>query len=264
MKEKKLFLALSVEASSPLNWEGEKMILEKNRHITLSFLGNQEENRIKALLDQIVVPSIGFAGICTDILFLPEKRPHVVAWEVDWLSQASRFEQFRQHIESILDKEEVDRKNEKRPFFPHITIGRNPREKEKWISSFCPIPFCTPSFCLFQSLGNSEYKKLWEKKSLLPYEEFPHTADLAFYIRGYSLRDLHFHAQLALASFFPPILEFMQASQDNCSIDEAIFRLNEVITKADIEMGTPFKAVSHHGDLSQEEDHMIWELIIDV
>jgi hypothetical protein len=40
--------------------------------------------------------------------------------------------------------------------------------------------------------------------------------------------------------------------------------LNEAIARVDEQMGTPFKAVSFHGDIQEEEGVLKWEMIVDV
>lgn len=264
MEEKRLFIALSIDIPWPSQLGEGRLLSEENRHITLSFLGNQNPEKISSIFDMIQPPSLGFAGICKEILFLPPKSPHLVAWKIDWMDEDKKINALLSRIDAILNEHKIVRKREKRDFLSHVTIARDPKNIEEWREKFSSLPLITPSLVLFESKGNSTYKKLAEKKLLLPFEEFSHTADLALYVRGFDYSQIHLHAQLALSFFFPPILDFLQPRIETESIDEIIISLNDMVTKADIVIGAPFKAVSFHGQVKQEKDHLVWEMIIDV
>jgi RNA 2',3'-cyclic 3'-phosphodiesterase len=109
-----------------------------------------------------------------------------------------------------------------------------------------------------------EYQSLWEIPLLSPFEEFEHTADIAFLVRGTTPQELHRNAQLALAFKFPKILPFFSKRLQD-TLDEIIIALNEMVGKADAECGCPFKAVSFHGQIKAEEENLLhWEMIVDV
>ncbi len=240
------------------------MIPEDTRHLTLAFLGEVSYSKLKAILPSIPRPSfeIGPAGIAKELIFLPKQRGRVVALSVDWLDPETRLNTYQQELSEWLQNHGYPL--DKRPFFPHLTIARAPFDKEQWEEQFAPLPFFIKAIHLYQSLGNLEYQSLWEIPFLPPFEEFEHTADIAFLIRGDCMQQLHQHAQLALAFKYPPLIKFYSSHLQN-SLDEIIIALNELVAKADTEFGCPFKAVSFHGSIKSEKNNMLsWEMIVDV
>jgi RNA 2',3'-cyclic 3'-phosphodiesterase len=48
-------------------------------------------------------------------------------------------------------------------------------------------------------------------------------------------------------------------------IDQLVIALNQAVSQEDQERGCPFKAVSFHGEIHQEEGQLLtWEMIVDV
>jgi len=108
------------------------------------------------------------------------------------------------------------------------------------------------------------YKSLWEIPLLPPFEEFEHTADIAFLLRGNTPEELHRHAELALSFKFPPLIEFFSAEKQH-TVQEIVIALNVLIGKADQIYGCPLKAVSFHGNIAQGPHNLLyWEMIVDV
>jgi RNA 2',3'-cyclic 3'-phosphodiesterase len=264
----RLFFGAHIEAPwsyiYPQGYPKGRLIPEKTRHLTFAFLGACSLGSIQHLVDSAPpLPFlIGSAGVSRKLLFIPPEKPHVVALAVEWLDTPSPFDRHQNTFVNWL-KAQGYPINEK-PFFPHITLARAPLDLQTWEESFSPLPLFVTGLHLYQSMGNLEYKSLWETPLLPPFEELEHTADLAFHIKGSSMQQLHTHAELALAFQFPPLVHhFAQTAQD--SLKEIIISLNEMVSKADMEFGCPFKAVSFHGEIEKDAKQLLhWNMIVDV
>ena len=260
----RLFFGAQAEAPWPIDYPPARMIPEETRHLTLAFLGENAYSKLKDLLPEIPRPSfeIGPAGIAKELIFLPKQASRVVAMSIDWLDADARLNIYQHALAQWLQNHGYPL--DQRPFFPHLTIARAPFDKEIWKEQFTPLPFFIKAIHLYQSLGNLQYQSLWEIPFLPPFEEFEHTADIAFLIRGNCIAELHQHAQLALSFKFPPMVQFYSSHLQN-SLDEIIISLNELIAKADAEIGCPFKAVSFHGSIKPDKKNLLcWEMIVDV
>ncbi len=262
-KSKRLFFGAHVEAPWPKHYPSARMIDEKTRHITLAFLGEQLLSKWDSLQALIPIPSfrLGPVGIADQLVFLPPEQSRVAALSVRWLDPMHALNHYQTLLANWLNEQGYSL--DKRPFFPHITLARTPFDQEDWLREFCPLPIFVSAICLYQSLGNLQYEPIWQWPLLPPFEEFEHTADIAFLIRGMSMQELHLHAQLALAFKFPPLVDFLSTHLQN-SLNEIIISLNEIVARADTEMGCPFKAISFHGEVKIEADMLMWEMIVDV
>lgn len=131
---KRIFIAISTppgdsllkmvtSLKTSLAGENIKWADEKNMHLTLAFLGDTEEKRIKSLIK-------GLAGICSDFdrfsivlssagVFKNYRDPRVI-WA--GINQSERLESLNKKIINYLG--ESGFVVEDRPFRPHITLGR--------------------------------------------------------------------------------------------------------------------------------------------
>lgn len=261
---KRLFFGLEVEAAwnHPLP-EG-RILKEENRHVTLVFLGDRS---LSGLLEDLKdFPDegsrLGLAGKCNHLLFLPKRGPHVVAAEVDWLDP-QEFLQIHQGLTSWLS--EHGHAVESRELLAHVTMARTPFHAKEWKEAFTPFPLITKSLHLYESLGNLNYKPVWSLPFLPPIEEIEHTADIAYRIRAQNIPQLFLHAQIALAFKFPAMLPHFSDGTGVQNLDDVIIHLNGVVSRADAEVGCPFKAVSFHGKIIKDKDgFLLWEMIVDV
>jgi len=96
------------------------------------------------------------------------------------------------------------------------------------------------------------------------FTELDHTADIAFRIFGESLEEIYLHAFAALSFKFIEFLTFLRPAEGIDSIDEIVIRLNESIAYADQAFRCPYKAVSFHGGVVQDENILHWDMIVDV
>lgn len=261
---RRLFFGAQVLAPWPKEYPPARMAPEKTRHLTLAFLGQSSFSKFKTIFPYIPRPSfvIGLAGIAKELIFLPKDKSRVVALSIEWLNADSMLNNYQKKLANWLKNQ--GHTLDKRPFFPHLTIARAPFDKKQWQAHFTPLPFFIKAIHLYQSLGNLQYQSLWECPLLSPFEEFEHTADIAFLIHGCSIQELHQHAQLALAFKFPSMIKFYTSQLQN-SLEEIVISLNDMVAHADTEFGCPFKAVSFHGSIYSDEHNILhWEMIVDV
>ncbi|NGX28683.1 MAG: RNA 2',3'-cyclic phosphodiesterase [Candidatus Anoxychlamydiales bacterium] len=267
-EKKRIFFGFEIETLWQDIPKEKKVIEEKNRHITLLFLGENNlsdvEKYLKDLpiLDEKIAP-VGFFDKC---LFLPEKRPRLVAYRVDFLNKKSQIEKFQNQLFEFFQNKKFEIKHNHNFFLPHVTICRNNFDINKWKDSFIKTPLYLKSFNLFESLGGSVYKTLWKKIFVQkPFLEIPHTADIAYLIKGANFSDLLYNSFIALSFKCLSFLNYFKELKDVKTIDDVIINLNEVITKAEIAgEHLPFKAVCFHADIIKKDDIFIWEMIVDV
>ncbi len=261
---RRLFFGAQTEAPWPKSYPPARLIPEETRHLTLAFLGETPFSKLKSLLPSTPRPSfaIGLAGVAKEIIFLPPDVGRVAALSCDWIHSQEALSNYQKELSVWLAAQGYAL--DKRPSFPHITIARAPLDKAEWKQQFSPLPFFIKAIHLYQSLGNLQYESLWSHSLLAPFEEFEHTADIAFHIRGMTIEEIHGHAQLALAFHFPPLVRFFTSDWAR-NFEEMIISLNEVIGIADAELGCPFKAVSFHGTIRPDAQKILnWEMIVDV
>lgn len=264
MDNQRLFFGVQVEAPWPHELPQGRILAEDVRHITVAFLGNGNFANLHSNLTAIPLPDfkIGFAAIADNLIFLPRETPRVVAATVHWLNGFHSLLDWQQLLVQWLIS--LGFHMDKRPFLPHITVARRPFDPDSWKKAFHPLPFVAKAIHLYESLGNLQYKPIWTHRLIPPFEELDHTADIAFLIRGASLQEIHLNAQIAMSFKHPSLIRYF--AKNLCSsLNEIIIDLNRMITEIDSEEGSPFKAVSFHGQVKQTSEHILtWEMIIDV
>ncbi|NGX61447.1 MAG: RNA 2',3'-cyclic phosphodiesterase [Chlamydiae bacterium] len=263
-KQKRLFFGLEALAPWPENYPQGRLLKPKDRHLTLAFLGNTDFPKLEKALSSFPSPpfTLGFTGIFDQCLFLPSRDPRVVAWNILWNEKSDLLEGYYHDLIEWLKSHGFSPVT-KHGFTPHATLCRAPFNKRVWEKSFSPLPFSTGSLHLYESLGHSTYQKIWSYSLSPPFEEIEHTADLAFLVRGKDFSTLLAHAETALAFLFPPLIQFREGRKPT-SLDEVIITLNEQISHADKEIGTPIKAVSFSSQLEEKDAIFTWEMILDV
>lgn len=256
---KTLFFAFTLHAPWPLDLPKGRIVEEQERHLTLCFVGNSDAD-----LTAFPPPpfSFGPVGRFNQCLFLPEKNPRVVAWNMEWFSKPPIFE-YRSLLLKWLSINDIQAKDS-REFLAHVTLARSPFNQEEWLKSFSPLPFYICAVHLFESLGYSHYRSLAHYPFTAPFIEIEHTADRAFIIQGEDLPMLYLHATIALAFHFPQLLDFFTVPEKLNSLETIVQGLNHLIFCADKEVGSPYKAVSHHGKIGEKNGLLTWEMIVDV
>ena len=260
MEERRLFFGFSVDAPWPTSYPKGRIIEESARHLTLAFLGNRPFDE-KALSD-FPKPEfpIGPVGVCDKLLFLPDLKPRVVSNQVHWLTDGEKLGTYQ---EKVLDwLENLGYTVDRRPFLSHITLARAPFVEKEWEEVFEPLPVMITGIHLYESIGNLRYPSIWDLPLICAFEEFEHTADIAFYVHGQNYRELYLHGALAMSFKFPHFITYLQDSEIT-DLHAVVRALNQMITKSDQEIGCPFKAVSYHGKLTEEKP-LKWEMIVDV
>lgn len=262
---KRLFFAAEVAAPWPKELPHGRHLRESDRHLTLAFLGNVPYQKVIDLLPSFPTPpfSIGLGGQFDKCLCLPPKHPHVIAWHVDWLEDPTAFLTYQQQIVDWLTSHALP-PLQHAEFLAHVTLCRSPFITEEWKAAFSKLPCHVSNIHLFESMGNSLYESRWQLPIKPPFEEIPHTADLAFRLYGESLQHVYVHAQVALAFHYPPLLQYFSPAFVGDQLDDLIIALNDIVTKADVEGQCPYKAISFHGELVKQESILNWEMIVDV
>lgn len=251
---KRLFFGFEILAPWPEELPSGRILKESDRHLTLAFLGEATFDRV---LTEIPKPpfTIGLAGMFDRALFLPERTPRVAAWHIQWFE--GELELYQKQLVAWLKKKGFSLKE--KGFLSHVTIARQPFAVAEWKKAFQPLPVFLGNLQLYESLGNSRYKVCWSYPILPPFEEKEHTADIAFTIRGANFSQLFLHAQLALSFHFPPLTGYISLEEVK-NAEEIVEKLNQLIALVDEKEGCPFKAVSYHGKIEEQE----WEMIVDV
>ncbi len=263
--KKRLFFGAEVTAPWPETTPPGRIISEPSRHVTLAFLGNCSYAELKNKINGFPKPNfkIGPAGKCNQILFLPKDRPRVAAFHIEWLDEQDELQKFQKILLEWLEHQgyTVD----KRELLSHVSIARSPFDQELWESAFAPIPIYIKAIHLYESVGNLRYLSRWEYPLISPFEEIEHTADIAFRIRGENFEGLYIHAMLALCFSTPAFLPYFVKKSALSSIEDVVAALNGNVAKMDEEIGTPFKAVSYHGEAKKDQNQILeWEMIVDV
>lgn len=263
METTRLFFGFQVKCPWPEEFPNGRILSEENRHLTLAFLGDVSMPDLEILLPSFPKPSlqIGLAGFFDEPIFLPPRSPRVAAWHVQWLKGGQEWDQYASQVMEWLSGQGLPHKHQHESL-PHVTIARRPFSIHEWRHSFESLPMFLGDLHLCQSLGASRYETCWTYPILPPFEEVPHTADLAFLIRGSDFNDLLLHAQLALSFHFPRLISYFLFIPV-ASLDAIIRCLNQIVAKVDEQEGAPFKAVSLHGAL-KEGAILEWEMIVDV
>lgn len=265
MEEKRLFFALETHTIWPESYPKGRILAEKDRHLTLLFLGNVDYEKFANL--NIPLPNfhVGFTGKFDQLLFLPKRDPHVAAWHIEWLEPVDLLHQYYKTLKEWLIKNGFT-PDSKHDFMPHVTIARNPHHLQDWKKSFSELPklpMYTSHIHLYETLGHSQYASLWHHEMASPFTELDHTADIAYTIRGENWLQLYVHAYAALSFNFPPFLSFFSKKEPK-SVEEIVIALNESVAQADQEIGCPFKAVSFHANVKETQTFLEWEMIVDV
>lgn len=259
---KRLFFGIEVLSPWPEKLPKGRLLDPMHRHMTLEFLGNVPSTPLLEQLTALPLPSFSLApvGFFDACLFLPPRRPNVVAWHVNWVPseplltyQQTLIRFLREHAYSI----------DERAFLPHVTLARWPFDKAAWEKQPFKLPVMGTALHLYESVGNLTYEPLWTLPLTLPFEPFSHTADIAFKVRGSDLHQLYVHAQMALAFEHSALLDYLDMTVPS-DHDSLIAQLNSCLGRADSDLGVPFKAVSYHGLALQHDNYLEWEMIVDV
>ncbi len=264
-----LFFASSISAPWPESYPRGRLIEEKERHLTLLFLGRKEEEEAldlayKLKSDPPLGLTLGFVGKFDQCLFLPPRTPRCATWHMSPIgTMRNPLQALQERVASWCQERGIENQN-RHSFNPHLTLARAPFDLRAWRKSFRPLPFFSSELSLFQSLGHSHYKALHTIELKPPFVEIEHTADIGFWIYGHDLYDLYTHAKVALAFTFPEITPYCDREYPVGTIEELIRSLNRIVSEVDTDRGAPFKAVSLHTDMEEQAGLLKWEMIVDV
>ncbi|WP_420421100.1 2'-5' RNA ligase family protein [Simkania sp.] len=263
--EKRLFFGFEVRCPWPEGFPKARLLDPAHRHLTVAFLGKTSMEKVQNLLPDMPKPPmvLGRVAVFDKCLFLPPKAARVVAYHPQFATEDDPLFAYQKTLTAFLETHGYT--FEKRRFLPHVTMGRRPFDREEWENFFAPLPLFYSSLHLYESLGNSQYKSIWSLPLKLPFIEIEHVADIAFHVFGQTEEEVHLNAQMALCFECPSLLKFVQFEKLYNRIEEIVIQLNEMVTKGDQSEGTPFKAVSFHGEMERTKDGLyMWEMIVDV
>lgn len=251
---RRLFLGLEPVLPSLEHPQG-RCLKESDRHLTLAFLGNKEENEVIQLLQSSLQPPFKISPLARAdrIVFLS----NVAALEVLFLTQLQQITRLKQHLMTLFSLEDP------RPWMPHITLCKEPMDKRSWQELNISLPCTFKALHLYESLGNSQYHTLWSMHIPPAFQSISHTADYAFIIYGYGFSSLYLHACFAICVEFPMLFPTVKPCEYH-NLDEVIDGLNHWIALYDIGHGSPIKAVSYHGAAHDHQGVLVWEMILDV
>ncbi|MCB1068009.1 MAG: hypothetical protein KDK56_07465 [Simkania sp.] len=263
--EKRLFFGFEVSSPWPEDLPEARLLDPTHRHLTVAFLGNTSQHKIQSLLPEVPKPPmvLGRVGVFDKCLFLPPKVSRVVAYHPHFATEEDPLFAYQKTLTAFLETHGYT--FEKRGFLPHVTMGRRPFNREKWENFFSPLPLFYSTLHLYESLGNSHYKPIWSFPLKFPFIEIEHVADIAFHVFGQTQEEVHLNAQIALCFECPPLVKFVEFEKLQSRVEEIVIQLNEMVTMGDQSEGTPFKAVSFHGEIEQTKEGLyMWEMIVDV
>ena len=259
--EKEIFFALEVGAPWPEHLPQGRLLDPEDRHEQASaFLGETLYQPLLRELDShFPIPpfKVGLVGTFFKCLFLPSRHPNVVAWDVQWTEDSSALTAYRQTFLEWLKMREYHPQEHEGEWLCHVTLCRKPFDYDHWKKSFKPLPMAIFGIHLYASPGHSKYKPIWSYPLIRPFQEIEHTADIAFLVNGENLAQLHRHAQTALAFRYPALVPYIHQSSYNHT--DIIIDLNDMIAKADADIGRPFKAISFHGDVEHKDSVLQWK-----
>src|ERR1700722_13001954 len=158
-KSQRLFFGFEAEAPWPEQFPAGRLLDKNCRHMTLAFLGQAPFLKLAQHMETFPIPPfrVGIAGKFDKIVFLPEKKPRVVAWHVDWFDDAISLTGYHQALISWLQKQGFY-PDSRKEFLPHVTICRVPFDPHQWKKRFIPLPMVIKNIHLYESIGQLKYE----------------------------------------------------------------------------------------------------------
>lgn len=261
--ERRLFFGFGVEAPWPKSYPRGRIIPDSMRHMTLAFMADASPEKLMQLKFPLPDLKRGLAGYFDEPIFLPPKHPRVVSWHPK-MSHLRQVAAYQQKLTEWLQLMGYEPDHPDRPWLGHVTVARGPFDIDQWRRQFQCLPFLSTHLNLYESVGNLRYEVLASHTLPPPFEEIPHTADIAFRIYGNSLEEIFERALLALAFRVPDLLMYRAPADPLESVEDIVRHLNRSITLMDVKQGCPLKSVSFSGEVKLLEEELIWEMIVDV
>src|ERR1700722_8796933 len=103
-EKKRVFFGIETQAPWPEEFPKGKVLEEKDRHLTLAFLGEVEMSAMEKALANFPAPpfTVGPTGKFSQCLFLPKKHPSVVAFEPEWFEYGDLLVAYQKTLVSWL------------------------------------------------------------------------------------------------------------------------------------------------------------------
>ncbi len=268
----RFFFGYDIKAPWPENEPKGRIIPFESRHMTARFIGTCLRSQIINAITSFDFDPFFLTGILNAIILLPAKDPHCLSLVFKPIMGAQSSIDLQISLEKLLLDTRIDTRLLQQNHIerlPHVTLCRTPFDAEEWRKEFHPLTCYCSELTLFETVGPLKYHKIKSWPLLSPFEVLDHTADLAFWIHGRNYTELFYNALLALSFFYLPFSKFIPTQHPSFThLGIVIDSLNEVISKIDIEIGSPFKAVSRHErtehKLVCDIQMMSWEMIVDV
>jgi len=203
---KRVFFAFEVSSPWPSILPPGRILNPADRHLTIAFLGDVAYPNLKKKLPNLPRPQIkvGLVGKFDRCLFLPEKRPNVVAWHVAWFDREDKLGLYHKEMVRWLKFHGFPVRTNPKRFLAHVTVARRPFQHKQWQKTFFPLPVAIKNMHLYESLGGLKYAPIWSHHLLAPFEK---KKDGELVIQGESALQLLRHAFLAVAFECPGILQ---------------------------------------------------------
>lgn len=168
---KRIFLALKIKAPWRKNGSGKKVIKEELRHLTMAFLGQTSVDLLQNFLQdhtddfQFQLPIFGYFS---KLLLLPPFKARVFALNPIFLEHSPAIFAFQKKIETLF-LENGFIPDQPKPWLPHVSLVRSPFNYYSWKNTFNEFPFYAETFCVYESLGNLQYREIKSFKLPCPF-----------------------------------------------------------------------------------------------
>lgn len=190
-KNKRLFFAFETLAPWKKGLPNGRFVNESDRHLTILFLGNINWPGLEKILSSLPPPPIqvGLTGLFDRLLYLPPKRPNVVAFHAKWTYTPFDFNLYRLMLARWIIESGLPVQLPQNEFLPHVTVCRRPFSRAEWDNQFTPLPFYISNFHLYESYPGLKYRPVYTVPILPPFD--------STYAYGESKEQLAIHRSFA-------------------------------------------------------------------
>lgn len=242
---KRVFFAFEVISPWLENLPDGRKLESSDRHLTVVFLGDIHYAKLENILPNIPLPKIkvGLTGKFDRCVFLPQKRPNVVAWHVKWFDDEHDLGSYQKEMANWLIKNGFPVHIHPNGFLPHVTLSRRPFRYHEWREAFQILPVVIKNFHLYESIGGLKYKPLWSHHLLPPFEVIKNNGEFKMDIRGESFTQLFHHCLIGIAFENPQILRLYREKITVNDSDGLISNLDTMLKMAEKKGLFPYQKV---------------------
>ena len=242
-ENKRVFFAFEAFSPWPQNLPEGRKLESTDRHLTIAFLGNIHYPSLEKILSNTPLPKIkvGIVGKFDRCLFLPPKRPNVVAWHVKWFDEEYDLGIYQKEMADWLGDNGFSVRINPKGFLPHATLSRRPFKYHEWREAFQVIPVVIKDIHLYESVGKLRYKPLWSHHLLAPFDITKTDTEYRLVIRGENLTQLFHHCLTAIAFQYPYILRRYGETLSISEFSDLLPNINAILKKAAKKIPLPFQ-----------------------